>query len=111
MQVKPSQAVSIIAKFIMAKLVAMLTGSPGTGKSSIIHSIAKTYKLKVIDLRLAQCDPTDLLGFPTISGERAGYKPMETFPIQGDEIPEGYTGWLLFLDEFNSASTAVQAAA
>ena len=35
---------------------------------------------------------------------------METFPLEGDPIPEGYNGWLLFLDEFNSASTAVQAA-
>ena len=36
---------------------------------------------------------------------------METFPLEGDPIPEGYSGWLLFLDEFNSASIAVQAAA
>ena len=36
---------------------------------------------------------------------------METFPIEGDPIPEGYSGWLLFLDEFNSASLGVQAAA
>lgn len=34
---------------------------------------------------------------------------METFPLEGDPIPEGYSGWLLFLDEFNSASIAVQA--
>lgn len=111
MQVKPSQAVSMITKFIMAKLVPMLVGSPGTGKSAIIHAIAKQYNLFVIDLRLAQCDPTDLLGFPTIVGERAGYRPMETFPIEGDPIPEGYSGWLLFLDEFNSASIGVQSAA
>lgn len=36
---------------------------------------------------------------------------METFPIDGDAIPEGYVGWMLFLDEFNSAAPAVQAAA
>lgn len=111
MQVKASQAASMIAKFIKARLVPMLQGSPGAGKSSIIQAIAKEYNLKVIDLRLAQCDPTDLLGFPNISGKRAGYLPMDTFPIEGDEIPEGYVGWLLFLDEMNSASTAVQAAA
>lgn len=62
-------------------------------------------------MRLAQCDPTDLLGFPTIVHDRAGYRPMETFPIEGDEVPAGYAGWLLFLDEFNSAPIAVQAAA
>lgn len=111
MQVKPSQAISMITKFIKARLVPMLQGSPGAGKSSIIYAIAKEYRLKVIDLRLAQCDPTDLLGFPHIFGKRAGYLPMDTFPIEGDAIPEGYVGWLLFLDEMNSASTAVQAAA
>ena len=36
---------------------------------------------------------------------------METFPIVGDEIPDGYSGWLIFFDELNSASPAVQAAA
>jgi hypothetical protein len=36
---------------------------------------------------------------------------METFPIEGDELPEGYSGWLLFFDEFNSAPPSVQAAA
>lgn len=109
MQVTPSQATSMIAKYIQAKIVPMLTGSPGMGKSAIVKDIAKTYNLKLIDLRLSQCDPTDLMGFPSIQGQRAGYLPMETFPLEGDPIPEGYSGWLLFLDEFNSASIAVQA--
>lgn len=111
MQVKPSQATAIITALIKAKLVPMLAGSPGLGKSSICHQIAEHYGLKVIDLRLAQCDPCDLLGFPTVMGTKSGYIPMETFPIEGDPIPEGYNGWLLFMDEFTSASMAVQAAA
>lgn len=36
---------------------------------------------------------------------------METFPLAGDEIPDGYDGWLIFLDELTSAKEAVQAAA
>lgn len=111
MQVKVSQAISMIAKFIRARLVPMVTGSPGIGKSHIVHQIAAEYGLKVIDVRLAQCDPCDLMGFPTITGEKASYKPMDTFPIEGDPIPKGYNGWLLFLDELNSAAPAVQAAA
>lgn len=111
MQVKVSQAVSMIAKFIRARLVPMVTGSPGIGKSNIVHQIAAEYGLKVIDVRLAQCDPCDLLGFPTITGEKASYKPMDTFPVEGDSIPQGYKGWLIFLDEMNSAPMAVQSAA
>ena len=111
MQVKVSQAVSMIAKFIRARLVPMITGSPGIGKSNIVHQIAAEYGLKVIDMRLAQCDPTDLLGFPTVNGNKASYVPMDTFPVEGDSIPQGYKGWLIFLDEMNSAPMAVQAAA
>ena len=111
MQVKISQAAAMVAKFIRAKIVVMLHGSPAIGKSAIVQQVANEYGLKLIDLRLAQCDPTDLAGFPTITGEKASYMPMDTFPIEGDVIPKGYNGWLLFLDELNSAAPAIQSAA
>lgn len=111
MKVKVSQAIQIITDLIRAKLVPFIEGSPGIGKSQIVAQIAKMYGLKMIDLRLSTCDPTDLTGFPRITAEKAGYVPMDTFPIEGDPVPEGYNGWLLFLDEANSCSTAVQAAA
>lgn len=110
MKIKISQAINLVIAALKAKLVPMLHGSPAVGKSAIVRQIAKQFNLKLIDLRLSQCDPTDLLGFPSIKGERAGYVPMETFPIEGDAIPQGYNGWLLFLDEFNSADRAVQKA-
>lgn len=111
MKVKISQATRMITIAIKAGLVPFLVGSPGCGKSQVAYQIAKTWGLKLIDLRLGQCDPTDLLGFPHIFGNKGHYVPMDTFPVEGDEIPEGFNGWLLFMDEFNSASTAVQAAA
>jgi hypothetical protein len=111
LSINSAQAHSCITWALLAKKVPMLHGSPGTGKSSIVKAVAKEHGLKVIDLRLAQCDPTDLLGFPTIVGDRSGYRPMDTFPIEGDTVPEGFNGWLLFLDELTSASMAVQAAA
>lgn len=120
--VKPSQARSIIIKSIKARLTPMLHGSPAIGKSSIVHGVAKEFNLKVIDLRLSQCDPTDLLGFPSIKDGKASYVPMETFPVEGDSLPfhtnedgskkeSHYDGWLLFLDELPIAPPAVQAAA
>lgn len=42
---------------------------------------------------------------------RADYAPFAHFPIEGDPLPEGYSGWLLFLDELTSALPAIQAAA
>lgn len=113
MKIKPHNAPELIMDVLRAKLVPMLTSSPGVGKSSIAKDIALKHKLKVIDVRLSQCDPTELLGFPTINEKRtkASYVPMTTFPIEGDKIPDGYNGWLLLLDEFNSAPLSVQAAA
>jgi hypothetical protein len=111
MQVKISQASKMLTAYIRAKLVPMLVGSPGCGKSQIIYEIAKEHNLKVIDLRLSQCDPTDLAGFPTVEGGKADYVPMKHFPIKGDPLPAGYAGWLLFLDEATSAPPSIQAAA
>lgn len=111
MQVKISQAVRMITSAIKAKVVPMLKGSPGTGKSQIVYQIAEAYNLQVIDIRLSQCDPTDLAGFPTIEGGKADYMPMKHFPIEGDPLPHGKAGWLLFLDESTSAPPSIQAAA
>jgi len=111
MKVRLSQAHDMIVQCIKVGLVPIVKGSPAVGKSSIVHQIAKEFDLKVIDLRLAQCDPTDLLGFPNTANGRGRYVPMETFPIEGDEVPKGYDGWLLFMDEFTSAPRGVQAAA
>lgn len=95
------------------RVVPILRGSPGIGKSAVIKALAAKYRLKPIDLRLAQCDQTDLLGFPSVNLEinKADYVPMVTFPLEGDPIPAGYTGWLLFLDEINGAEIPVQKAA
>lgn len=112
LQLKLNEAKTWITESIKQRLVPLLIGSPAVGKSAIVHQIAGEYGLKVIDLRLSQCDPTDLCGFPSIDKDtgKARYAPLNTFPIEGDAIPAGYNGWLLFLDEMTSASRAVQAA-
>ena len=110
----PSQARKAIVKALTAKKFAMLSGSPGIGKSWIAHSIAKDFQLKLIDKRLAQSDPTDLNGFPGLTADhmRMDYKPPEEIPLAGmDTVPKGYKGWLILFDELNSAPISVQAAA
>ena len=73
----------------------------------------RKYKLLLIDLRLAQMEPTDLMGFPAINDEThtAGYTPMDIFPLENTPIPKGYKGWLLLLDEINQADRATMKAA
>lgn len=111
MQVTSIQAKSMITKLITVGLVPMLWGSPGIGKSSIVHDIAKEYNLKVIDKRLSQEEPTDLKGFPTVLNTKGTYLPMDDLPVEGDAIPEGYSGWMIFLDELPAASPSIQKAA
>lgn len=113
MKISTYTAPALIMDVLRANLVPMLTSSPGVGKSSIAKDIAKKHNLKLIDVRLSQVDPTELNGFPFINEERtkASYVPMKTFPIEGDKIPTNYNGWLLLLDEFNSAPLSTQAAA
>lgn len=110
-EVSLNDAVPQINVYMDAGLVSFLRGSPGVGKSDIVKSIAAKRGLKVIDLRLSQCDPTDLNGFPQTDGKKGRYLPMETFPLKGETIPDGFNGWLLFLDEITSAPPSVQAAA
>lgn len=109
----PSKTREAIIECFEAGVVPFVTSSPGLGKSSIVHQIAKDSKLKVIDLRLSQCAPEDLMGLPmrTADGTKAAFVPFEMFPTEEMEIPDGMNGWLLFLDEFNSAAKSVQAAA
>ena len=100
-----------VVDVLYAGKVPFIKGSPGIGKSDIIRQVAENLNLKVIDFRLSQADPTDLQGFPGVENKRSTFYPSEVFPIEGDEVPNGYNGWLLFLDEMNSAPLSVQAAA
>jgi hypothetical protein len=101
---------------LKAGLVPFLQSNPGLGKSALAAQIAEESNLQLIDVRLSQMDPVDLMCLPQIDGKKATYAPMNTFPIEGDSLPVDESGnkmrgWLLLLDEFNSAPMAVQAAA
>lgn len=118
---------------LVAGLVPLVQSSPGIGKTSVARMFGFKNKLKIIDVRLATADPTDLTGFPRINQmtNRAEYVPFDTFPVEGDPLPmvanpafdskqpESATntkevqanGWLIVFDEITSAVPALQAAA
>ena len=106
----PKAAYAEVLHCISRGKTPLLTSSPGMGKSSIMQQLAKDYRLKLIDLRLSQCTPEDLNGYPMRDGNKATFTPFDIFPLEGEEIPEGYDGWLLFLDELTSATKPVHAA-
>jgi hypothetical protein len=109
---KPRQARRFIVDCIKAGLVPFLQSSPGMGKSSITKSVSNEFELKLIDHRLSTSEPTDMTGLPHFTPEgRAMFAPFsELFPVEGDPLPKGKSGWMIFLDEFNSAPRSVQAA-
>lgn len=111
MNISLSQAAEELVINARAGTVPLFLGSPGLGKSAIAHQFAEENRLKVIDVRLSSMLPEDLQGFPRFNGDKATFVPFDTFPIEGEEVPDGYVGWLLFLDELTSASKAVQAPA
>ncbi|AUV59100.1 Hypothetical protein AL25TRB_057 [Escherichia phage vB_Eco_AL25] len=109
----PRQVRKFVEHCIRSGLVPFITSSPGMGKSAIVHQIAEDFGLKLIDHRLSTSAPEDLSGLPRFKENgRAEFAPFdELFPLEGDTVPEGFNGWLLFLDEFNSARKEIQAAA
>lgn len=114
-QVNASTAQEYIEACLYSGLVPFIRSSPGCGKSKMVQNIAKKFNLKLIDHRLSTSDSVDLNGLPHFikkdnGKEIATFAPLDIFPTDLDEIPNGYEGWLLFFDEMNSAPEEIQAA-
>jgi len=92
-------------------IVPNVLGSPGIGKSAMMKGISEELGLAYRPEHLSSKEPTDINGFPDVGGQFATFKSFENFPTEDMEIPKGKNGWLLFLDELNSASMETQAAA
>lgn len=110
-QISLKQTAELLPKLFKANIVPFLHSSPALGKSSIAKQVAQKYSLKVIDLRLTECDASDIQGLPYFKDNKSTFLPFDTFPLESTTIPTGFNGWLLLLDEFNSAPLSVQAAA
>lgn len=111
----PRQAKEFTIDCIEARLVPFIQSSPGMGKSTIMRAIAKMFNLWLIDHRLSTSAPEDLSGLPEFYNDengtrRARFVPFEMFPVVGTKVPDGYDGWMVFLDEANSGTKMVQAA-
>lgn len=104
---KPSQVIQALTHLVKRQRPAFIWGPPGAGKSDVVQSVADLLAIELRDVRLSLMDPTDLKGFPIVSGT-AGKKQMSW--AQPDFLPTKGKG-ILFLDEMNSAPQSVQAAA
>ena len=90
------------------RLVPLIEGQPGVGKSSVIYQAAKALGLPVIEFRPANHGIEDLIGLPTFNEDKtkASYAIPDWLP---NEERDGEKG-ILFIDEFMQANPAMQSA-
>ncbi len=92
------------------KRPVFLWGPPGIGKSEVVASITEELGGLMIDLRMAQMEPTDIRGIPYFNKEKGLMDWAPPIDLPDEELASKYPIIVLFLDEMNSAPPAVQAA-
>lgn len=110
-QVKPRDVISALRSALMMKLPVFMWGSPGIGKSDIVHKLGEEFNAPVIDVRLSLWEPTDIKGIPYYCHETKTmvWAPPSELPNMAVAAKHPYI--ILFLDEMNSAPQSVLAAA
>jgi len=93
-----------------AKRPLFLWGPPGIGKSEVVAEVAAELGGAVIDLRMAQMEPTDIRGIPFYNKDIGKMDWAEPVELPDAEFASQYPIVVLFLDEMNSAPPSVQAA-
>jgi len=85
-----------------AKLPVLLRGRHGVGKSQVVYQLAANVSLPVVERRASQMTEGDLVGLPSIDGNRTTFNPPDWFK-QACEEPV-----CLFLDEVDRATLEVR---
>ena len=109
--VTSKQARKSILRCFKSKRPLFLWGPPGIGKSELVENIAIEMNGYMIDLRLAQMEPTDLRGIPFYNKDLNKMDWAAPVDLPDEELASQYPIVILFLDEMNSAAPSVQAAA
>jgi hypothetical protein len=108
--VTSTQARKALLTAFKAKRPVFLWGPPGIGKSEVVEEITEELGGYMIDLRMAQMEPTDIRGIPYFNKENNKMDWAEPVDLPSEELAAQYPIVVLFLDEMNSAPPAVQAA-
>ena len=85
-----------------ARLPVLLRGRHGIGKSQVVYQLAAAAGLPVVERRASQMTEGDLVGLPSIEGNRTSFNPPDWFK-QACEEPV-----CLFLDEVDRATLEVR---
>jgi hypothetical protein len=93
-----------------AQRPVFLWGPPGIGKSEVVAEITEELGGHMIDLRMAQMEPTDIRGIPFFNKDNGKMDWAPPIDLPDEELASQYPVIVLFLDEMNSAAPSVQAA-
>ena len=105
-----TQARKAILTAFKSKRPIFLWGPPGIGKSEVVQEIANDLGGHMIDLRMAQMEPTDIRGIPYFNKDINKMDWAEPVDLPTEELAAQYPIVVLFLDEMNSAPPSVMAA-
>ena len=100
---------ALLAAFQLQRPV-FLWGPSGIGKSEVVASVIERMGGHVIDMRMAQLEPTDLRGIPYYNRDANRMDWAQPVDLPDEELASKYPIVALFLDEMNSAPSNVQAA-
>lgn len=104
------QARKSILMAFKARRPIFLWGPPGIGKSEVVAEITQELGGHMIDLRMAQMEPTDIRGIPYFNRDNGKMDWAPPIDLPDEELASQYPIIVLFLDEMNSAPPSVQAA-
>lgn len=108
--VTSQQAHKALQTAFRVKRPVFLWGPPGIGKSEVVAEITAELGGAMIDLRMAQMEPTDIRGIPFFNKENGKMDWAPPIDLPDAEFASQYPIVVLFLDEMNSAAPSVQAA-
>ncbi len=92
-----------VAPFVLrVRKPVLLRGRHGVGKSQVVYQIADAMELPVVERRASQMTEGDLVGLPSIDGNRTTFNPPDWFK----EACE--SACVLFLDEVDRATIEVR---
>ena len=94
--------VSIAPAVSAAKLPILLRGRHGIGKSQVVYQLAASLGLPVVERRASQMTEGDLVGLPSVEGNRTTFNPPDWFKESCEEPV------CLFLDEVDRATLEVR---
>lgn len=110
MSAQYNNAVQSLAISIVSFVPVILWGPPGTGKTSVLNSIAKAYNMHLETVMTNIREPSDFAGLPVIIDNEVVWAPPAWVKNLIRFYEETKKPSITFYDEISTARPAVQAA-